>query len=224
MEKFKKRLTKKILKRVAAGLSSDKPIPKFYTYRAMLIMQWFYDHQYLTVFRPWWYDRDWTKMDFVETVKQHYAETDKRFQAWSGIDSNQFVKLLNEEKAERGEKPERKPKPRKEKSDPPIRKLRKPQQFEIGWRSGIGEIVRKTVTGELAFRHGDHDFFIYHNGDNWCVTDVAVGAVVARDERYKRAVERAKQIIAEHYEKYVQMVEKHSREAKALAERENEAG
>lgn len=214
MEKFKKRLTKKILKRVAAGLSSGKPIPKFYTYRAMLIMQWFYDHQYLTVFQPWWYDQDWRKFKLKDEVKRHYAETDKRFQAWSGIDSNQFVKLLNAEKAERGEKSERKPKPRKEKPNPPIRKLRKPQQFEIGWRSGNGEIVRKTVTGELAFRHGDHDFFIYHNGDSWCVTDVVMGAVIARDERYKRAIERAKKIIAEHYEKYVKTVEMRLSEAK----------
>lgn len=201
MRKYSKRLTKKWLKRVADGLSSGETVPNFYTYRVLMILHWFYDYQYLTVFRPWWYEQNWTEKKLVDEHQRHFVETDQKFKEWSGIDAKLFVELL---KLERDGRKKRNRKPRKEKSEPPIRKLRNPRQFEVKMRNGTTEYV----TGEIAFRHGEHEYFIYHTGYRWCVSDVEMGAAITYDRRYNEAVRRGKEIIEGNYDKYVEFLKK----------------
>ncbi|MNN71339.1 hypothetical protein D3C81_1872640 [compost metagenome] len=68
------------------------------------------------------------------------------------------------------------------------------------------------VIGEKVFTIGNHDFFIYPSKGQyfhfWTVSGVGSGVKICSDERYKRAVDRAKEIITKNYDSYVNQVSK----------------
>ncbi|RXZ84445.1 hypothetical protein EBB07_00010 [Paenibacillaceae bacterium] len=200
MRRFKKRLQKKYYSRVATGLQ-DGSITPFYANRARIIYGRLIDRKYVTEFRPWWYDQfdRWSELSLTEEQNKFFDECRTVFEQLSGIDYDKFkdyIKQLPERN--------RKPRQRKEKPDPPVRKLRKPERFRIRMnKDGIVE-----VAGEKVFSVEGYDFFIHRSGGYWSVSDATCGARLYSDERYKKAVKRAYEIIEKNFDNYVDLVSK----------------
>ncbi|MNP72050.1 hypothetical protein D3C76_1685210 [compost metagenome] len=70
------------------------------------------------------------------------------------------------------------------------------------------------IEGEIAFIIEGYTFFIHHNGHYWTVSDVAMGAAIARDHRYKEAIRKARERIERDVSHYIDLV------AKELSRRE----
>lgn len=205
---MKKRLYKKYIKQVSEGQRSGRKIPFFYVSKVRDIAAEYFDYQYLMVFRPWWYDQNWSDFDIGKEWNRHYEETGRKFEAKWGID----LGLLNKDYKQRRRAQVRKPR----KVRPPVvRKLRRPQPFAIRMNNG----QYKEVTGEIVFKHGQYAFFIYLDPtfDHWTVCDVTIGAVISRGDRYKEAVKKAKKTILENPERYKEFVEKYLAEFKQVA-------
>ncbi|MEK5415157.1 hypothetical protein [Paenibacillus sp. FSL L8-0708] len=200
MKKYKRRKLKKWFKRVAAGINSGQPIPRFYALRVIDSLHHFVDCEYLNHFRPWWYEEldKGTKLDFVESHSQHFKETERKFKEWSGIDPNDISLLVKEHKSRKA----RKRKAPKAKPEQPIRKLRNPEEFHIFLKTG----EERPVTGERIFNYGGYDFFIWHDGIFWSVSDVSVGLRVYAHTRYKKAVEVAIERVTVGFDSFVRQV------------------
>ncbi|GAB6926023.1 hypothetical protein JCM10914A_56070 [Paenibacillus sp. JCM 10914] len=196
---MKNRLMKKIMKRVSEGQQTGCEIPFFYVSKASDIAAQYFDRQYLTVFRPWWYDRFdyWSKLDFGKEWNRHFAESEREFEEKWGID----IRRLNADYRSRKRVQPRKP--RKPKAGLPIRRLRDPEVFKVQMINGI----TRDVIGEKAFEYRGHQFFIYHNGAGWCVSCVLSGIRVSFRESYKKAVREAKDRIIKSFDSYLKQLE-----------------
>lgn len=196
---MKKRLQKKYLKRVAEGQRTGCEIPFFYTSKAFDIASQYFDRQYLTIFRPWWYDQfdNWGKLDLGKEWNRHFAESEREFQEKWGIDVGQ----LNADYRSRRRVQARKP--RKPKVELPLRRLRNPDTFKIRMING----TTRDVTGEIAFEYRGHQFFVYHNGDGWCVSCVLAGMRLSFNSSYKKAVRMAKERIIKSFDAYLRQLE-----------------
>lgn len=203
MRKFPKRLQKKYVQRVRDGLKKGTPSP-FYMKRVQLFVQWYLDRHYLTVFRPWWYEEleNRKQFDFVETHRKYYEQTFEELGKKTGIDMSQFRDYLKENPKSR----KTKWKPRKEKHVQ-VRKLRNPQQFELKMWNGVIE-YKETVLGEIAFSCRGYEFFIHRHGNHWRVSDVVFGRLVTSHDKYKRAIEIAREKIEKNIESYIEQVNK----------------
>lgn len=214
---MKKRQRDKILKIVARQINSGdftKLKPVHFRCIDHTISE-FIDKKYITEWRPWWYDQfdNWGSMSLKEEHKKFFDKAYQELQEWTGIDMekyHQYFKLnhKNEPKKQRTNR-----KPRKEKEQP-IRKLRNPREYKIRVNKGNGPIW-ETIIGESAFQYQGYEFFIAHYQSRWVVSDPITGARITGDERYKRAVKFAKELIEKNYEKYVAMVEKFRQEESA---------
>lgn len=196
MRHFKKRLLKKYFRRAADGMKRGKLTP-FYANRVAEWVEWYFDHKYLTEFRPWWYEQDWQQYDLVAEHKRHFDKCYAEMEQISGID----LKRLNEYRQSLPKRKKLQPRPLRQEKEQPIRKLRSPQLFRIKTYSGY-----EYVTGEKVFEIDGHAFFAHHNGNTWVVSDVAIGAGVTYDQRYKRAVQRAREIIGSRFDQYLDLV------------------
>ncbi|MEK5058620.1 hypothetical protein BK126_03095 [Paenibacillus sp. FSL H7-0326] len=208
---MKKRLIKKFYKRVAEAQKNKKEVPFFYVTKVRHLVAEFIDHRYLTVFRPYWYEQleNCKRLDFMTEHKKHYEETFDLIRKQTNID----LDLLSEDYKSRRRIQTRKPaKPKKPK---PVRKLRNPRTFAIRMING----EYREVTGEIAFKHGNYEFFIYHDPkiDIWIVSDVTVGAVIARHIKYNLAVIRAEITIKNGFDRYKEFVNRKLEEFKQAA-------
>lgn len=209
MRRFKTRLQKKYYSRAAEGLRNGTITP-FYAKKALEAMKYWFDYQYLVVFRPWWYKQDWKEHPLKSSYQGFIDKATEEIEEESGIKFDElsaYMKTLQKRKRNR--------KPRKEKVQPPIRKLKNPREFKIYYRQKDGSTTWLTVTGELVFSYREYDFFIRHEEDMWIVSDVATGRMIAFDERYKKAVLNAKDMIEKHFETYVSKVKKFRQEETA---------
>lgn len=196
MRVYKKRQLKKYFRRVADGMKRGKITP-FYANKVADWVSWYIDHKYLTEFRPWWYEQDWGKHDLTAEQIRHFEKWDAEMEQISGLD----LKRLNEFRMSIPKRVKLQPRPLRKEKEHPIRKLRNPQLFRIKTYSGY-----EYVTGEMVFEINGHAFFAHHNGNAWVVSDVAIGAAVTKDQRYKRAVQRAREIIESQFDQYLEFV------------------
>lgn len=194
-----KRLTKKYFNRVSEAQKTGHEVPFFYLSKTREIVSEFVDNQYMTVFRPWWYEQDWSKYELADEMKRNYQETIRKAEEKWSID----VRKIGQEYMSR--KRVQKPKPRKQKAEPPIRRFRNPEVFSIKLRSGewVG------VEGELAFEIQGYKFFIYRIESYWGVADVITGALIKRGDTYKKAVKQARERIVSNFDKYVELAQRH---------------
>lgn len=209
----KRRVMKKHYRIVREALASGKPVPAFALFRVREYWDNYLGNRYLAVFRPWWYDNfdNWGQIDFKAAHHKHFNETMQLFTQETGID----LKKLGEE-LDKHNRPERTRKPRKEPPPDPIRKLRKPETFTIMVRQN-GKFVPEQVEGEIAFRIDGYSFFIRHNGRQWVVSDVELGAALSFDYRYKAAIRAARERVEGKMDHYLDLVA----EEKARRERDN---
>jgi len=202
MRKFTKRLTKKYCKRVADGLWDDTITP-FYARKVQMICQHYFDHKYLTVFRPWYWEQDWKTLNLVEEHEKHFKAMSAELQKKTGIHLGMLNSYLKDiPKRRRGK---RKPRNKKEQS---IRKLRNPQGYKIHVREVGGKHVWHDIIAELAFSHKGYDFFICHYNGLWTVSDVTAGRRIYASHSYKLAIKTAREYIEENFDKYVEQVKK----------------
>lgn len=196
---MKKRLIKKYLKRVAEGQRTGCEIPFFYASKAFDIASIYFDRQYLTVFRPWWYDQfdNWSKLDLGKEWNRHFAESERVFEEKWGID----VRELNLDYRSRRRVQARKP--RNQKAELPIRRLRNPETFKVRMING----TTRDVLGEIAFEYRGHQFFIHHNGATWCVSCVSSGMRISFNQSYKKSVRMAKDRITKSFDVFVKQLE-----------------
>lgn len=198
MRRFKKRLIKKFVRKAAAGIERGN-ITSFYTKRAIEAYVHFIDKKYLTEFRPWWYEQDWSKTNFTKAHKRFFEQTDKRFEEKYRIDLDALGKSFkNVPKCKRGKSP-RKPKPEK-----PIRKLRNPETFVIRGAN----LQKQEVIGERCFSYRGYDFMIRY-AQGWRVTCIATGLLLSWQDSYAYAIAIAKEKLEQHFEKYIENVEKY---------------
>ncbi|CAI6073137.1 hypothetical protein [Cohnella sp. JJ-181] len=198
MRHFKKRQLKKYFRRAAGGMKRGKLTP-FYANRVAEWVSWYIDHKYMTEFRPWWYDQDWSKYDLSAEHHRYFEKWATEMERISGIDH----KRLNEYRLSIPKRKRLQPRPPRKEKEQPVRKLRNPQLFRIKTYGGY-----EYVTGEKVFEINGHSFFIHRNSGVWVVSDVTIGASVIYDERYKRAVERARTIITDNLDQYLNMAQK----------------
>lgn len=201
---YTKRLQKKYIKRVVEGVKKGNVNP-FYLRKVADFIDIYFCQQYDTVFRPWWYEdiEQWKTMNLAEEIGKHYQRCGERMSKHLGID----LKLLNEhyKKLTKRQRGPRKP---RVKPDPPVKKLKNPQEFDIRVRISGNEIEKQKVIGEIAFKHGDHEFFIHRQNAFWSVSDVAAGVRVTYHPSYKKSVAAAKEIIRINYDSYVSQIDK----------------
>ncbi|WII39175.1 hypothetical protein [Paenibacillus thiaminolyticus] len=213
MKQAKKRLRKKYFKRVANGLQTGAPIPNFYIDKVQSELSLFYHRKYITEFQPWWYEQMETRkdLDFRTEIKRFFDGARDDFVTVTGIDMVAFADAaMARQERKRGVHGPKKLKRRKV-TKQPIRKLRRPEQFYIATYSGR----RQVVTGERVFQHRGFSFFIRHEPGayaNYVVSDVAAGIVVARHERYKKAVDIAKRRVETMFDDYLTQVKTHKRQ------------
>ncbi|WP_411736069.1 hypothetical protein [Paenibacillus sp. M2] len=197
-----KRMVKKYFKRVSEAQAAGREVPFFYLSKTRRIISDFIDNQYVTVFRPWWYDQfdNWSDYNLSDEMKRHYTDVIcKVEQQWS-VDIKQIgdgYKALKRVQVR---------KQRKAKPDPPVRKLRNPETFFItDMQKGKVE-----VTGEVVFTRRGYKFFIRLVegawGREWWVSDVACGMRISKSQRYKQAVKKAQEIIDQSFERYINTV------------------
>ncbi|MFW5433723.1 hypothetical protein [Paenibacillus apiarius] len=213
MKRAKKRLRKKYFKMVANGLRTGALIPNFYIDKVRIELTFFYDRKYHSEFRPWWYNQLGTRNDLnlSTEIRRFYNDVRNNFGAMTGIDMDAFkdatkARLEQKRRVYGPKKPQR----RKVKKQP-IRKLRRPERFYIAINGGR----RQVVIGERVFQHRGLHFFIRHVPGayaNYVVSDVMAGLVVARHERYKKAVEIAKRRIETMFDEYLTQVKTRKRQ------------
>lgn len=197
---YSKRLTKKYCKRVADGLWNDKITP-FYAKRVEQIFHQFLYHMYETIFRPWYWDQDWKKLNLSDEIVKHTNEMIAKFHRSTGIHPGMFRSYLETvPKCKRGRRKKKEPK------EKPIRKLRNPQGYKIHVREVGGKQVWHNVIAEPAFSIRGYEFFICHYNGLWTVSDVTTGRRVWDDTRYKVAIQRAREQIEQNFDKYVAYV------------------
>lgn len=201
----KRRIQKKHYRIVREALAAGKALPAFYMFRVREYWDDFFVKRYLTVFRPWWYENleNRGQLDFKAEHHKHFNETMRLFIQQTGID----LKRLGEE-LEKLNRPERKRKPRKEPPPEPIRKLKRPERFTIQVREIGGRIVKQEVEGEKVFEVNGYSFWIRHDGVQWIVSDVVVGAAISFESRYKAAVNKARERIEKNWDHYLKNIEK----------------
>ncbi|MFC8686343.1 hypothetical protein [Brevibacillus porteri] len=214
---MKKRQRNKILKIVARQINSGdftklKPVH----FRCVdTTISDYIDKKYITEWQPWWYDQfdNWTSMSLKEEHKKFFDQCQEELQTWTGIDMEKYHQYfdLNHKKEQ---KSQAKPKPRKERVQP-IRKLRNPREYKIHVNLGGGKTEWRTIIAEPAFQYRGYEFFIAHYEGWWCVSDVTGGRRIAEHDRYKKAIEIAKERIEKHYDSYVSQVTKSKEEATA---------
>lgn len=200
MRRTKNRLRNKYFKRVVEGQKLGI-MHLFYARRAAYLINIMFDHKYLTVFRPWWYEQDWTKHSLGTEAPKFYRETGADIELTTGIN----LKSLNEYLKQFPKRPrsERKSKDPKEL---PIRRLRNPEYFQITVY-GNNKPEKQVVKGEKAFSFKGYDFFIrYDDAYGWVVSDVVAGFRLAYSSRYKLAIKMAKEIIGNNFDKYVEKI------------------
>lgn len=199
--KFKKRLKKKYMSRAVAGLKKGN-ITDFYTKRAKEICGLYTDYKYITEFRPYWYSDEtfarWGDLDFgiefARFVKKWISELELNYK-FTYSDLNSAYEKVS--KCRRGKAPRRKKPPQQ------IRNLRSPEKFTIEEHHGLRKVI-----GEKCFSHGGYEFFIRHEDGVWIVSDVACGRQISWSDRYKAAVQKAKERIEKNIESYRSQVEK----------------
>lgn len=209
MKQAKKRLRKKYFKRVANGLQTGAPIPNLYIDKVRIELTLFYDRKYITEFRPWWYEQLGKRSDLNLSTEMRRFFNDVRsdFGDMTGINMDAFDDTLRERERRRRVYGPKKQKRRKV-TKQPIRKLRRPEQFYVAINGGR----RQVVVGERVFQHRGFHFFVrYVPGAyaNYVVSDVMAGLVVARHERYKKAVDIAKRRIETMFDAYLTQVKTH---------------
>ncbi|MEK0313721.1 hypothetical protein [Cohnella sp. 56] len=201
MRRFKKRQLKKYFRRAAEGMKRGKLTP-FYAHRIAEWVSLYIDNKYLTEFRPWWYDQGCrhTKSDLAAEYKRHFEKWFAEMEQISGIE----LMPINEFRRSLPKRVKLRPRQMRKEKEQPIRKLRNPQLFRIRTNKG-----NEYVTGEKVFEINEHAFFAHHNGDVWVVSDVAIGAAITYDRRYKRAVERAREVIERRFDQYLDLLARH---------------
>lgn len=203
MRRTKNRLRNKYFKRVVEGQKLGI-MKEFYAKRAAYLINLIFDYKYLTVFRPWWYEQNWTEHPLEIEAPKFHRETAADIELSIGIN----LKSLNEYLKQLPKRPSRKRK-EKEPKEQPIRKLRHPESFEISVFEK-GQQAKQTVIGEKAFSIQGYDFFIrYQETHGWVVSDKELGLMVTYSPRYKLAVKEAKQRMENNFIKYIEMVEIH---------------
>lgn len=188
-----KRLRKKFLKIVADCLSNGKEVPRFYFLKVEKHFDEFQLTRYVEEFRPMLdeIDADLNWQDLrVEHIKKVNAEYQKKY----GVDTRLLCRYSY---AMRQNEPKRARKARKKRPAPPVRKLRNPRMYKITTRND----PNYRVLGEPAFEYRDLRFFVHHFRGKWTVSEVESGLQVATDERYKRVIARAKQLVESNYDK-----------------------
>lgn len=202
MKTFKKRLQKKFMSKVASGIK-DGTITPFYAKRSQEIISHYIDYKYLTEFRPWWYSDEifakWGEFDLVAEHKRHFDKWIKEIEFMYNLDFNalsEYYKTMPKRKQNR--------KPKKEKLPALIRKLLNPEEFTIRNFNRL-----KKVEGERCFSVKGYDFFIRREGSFWIVSDVMCGMAVLSHERYKKAVQNSRERIEQHFDKYIEFVNKY---------------
>ncbi|KGE20602.1 hypothetical protein [Paenibacillus wynnii] len=206
MRKHKRRNQKKWFRIVAQNVHQGKAVSRFHAQRLVESVQLFADNQYHNVFRPWWYEQmdSNSKLDLVTEHSRHFKEVERKLIEMTGIAADDFNKIA----ASLKKATPRRTRKSKEKPRPPVRKLKKPEEFKIRMMNGDFQ----PVTGEKVFTIGEHDFFIHitegKHFDFWTVSDVATGTKVYSHERYNEAARKAKEIITKHYDSYVSQVSK----------------
>ncbi|MGN0022217.1 MAG: hypothetical protein ACI35Z_15550 [Sphingobacterium hotanense] len=196
---MKKRLMKKVMKRISEGQLTGSEIPFFYVSKASDLVAQYFSRQYLTVFRPWWYDQfdNWSNFDLGQEIKRHFNEYEREFEKDWRID----IRRLNDDYRNRRRVQARKP--RKQKEEPPIRRLRNPETFKVKMING----TTRDVVGEVAFEHKGHKFFIHHNEGFWYVSCTSSGMRVGFSESYEKAVRMAKDRIIKNFDAYLKQLE-----------------
>lgn len=204
---MKSRLKKKYYKRVANGLRTGSAIPDFYIDKVRTELTLFFDRKYHSVFQSWWYDHLelQEEMSFSKELERFFVGVRNSFGAMSGIDMKAF-EIVSKERLEQkrhiyGPKKLKRRKVRTQ----PIRKLKRPEQFYISIHGERPQIV----IGERVFQFRGFYFFIYRTSGefaSYVVTDVLTGMAIARNYRYKKAVEIARGRIEKNFDSYLKQV------------------
>lgn len=197
---MRQRHLKKVYKVVSERLRRGLPLSKRHLTIVNEEFGRFLDRGYIKEFQPWWYDQfdNWSELNFTKEYNRFFVKWLDELQQISGInmeDWSEYKKTLPDRIKVR--------KPRKEKPAAPIRRLQRPETFNVRMHSNNGEGKTKEVIGEKAFTFKGYDFFIHHNGRHWVVSDVLVGKKICGCDRYKQAISKAKEIIETHFETYV---------------------
>lgn len=188
-----KRLQKKFLKIVADCLSSGKQVPSFYFLKAEKHFNEFQIIRYVEEFRPMLTEID-AELNWEDLYVEHIKKTNAKYQEKYGVDTQLLCRYSY---AMRQNKSKRSRKARKEHPAPPIRKLRNPRMYKITTRND----PNYRVLGEPAFEYRGLRFFVHHFQGKWTVSEVESGLQVATDERYKRVIARAKQLVESNYDR-----------------------
>lgn len=199
MRRFKKRLKKKFMSRAAAGIGTGTITP-FYAKRSQEIISHYIDYKYLTEFRPWWYSDEifakWSELNLGEEHKRHFDKWINEIERMYNLDFNdlnEYYKSMPKRKQNR--------KPRVEKPPAPIRQLKKTESFMIRMQSGIKEVM-----GERCLNVRGYEFMIRHDVERhwspWVVSCITSGTVVAVHCTYKKAVQKARELVEDNFEKY----------------------
>ncbi|GED55862.1 hypothetical protein EDM54_24210 [Brevibacillus borstelensis] len=215
---MKKRQRNKILKIVARQINSGdftKLKPVHFRCVSNTISDYI-DRKYITEWRPWWYDQidNWNSMSLADEHKKFFDKCLQEIQEWTGIDMEKYHKYFELNHKEKPKKRRVNRKPRKEK-EKPIRKLRNPRVYKIHVNLGGGATEWRSIIAEPAFQYRGYEFFIAHYEGWWCVSDVATGRRIVEHDRYKKAIEIAKERIERNFDKYVAQVERFREEATA---------
>lgn len=207
---MKKRQLEKIFKIVARQINSGD-FTKLRPVHFQCISKTFSDYidkKYITEWRPWWYDQieNWGNMSLGEEHKKFFDQCWQELQAWTGIDMEKYHQYFELNHKDEPKKQRTNRKPRKEKEQP-IRNLKNPGLYRIHINLGNGITEWQTIFAEPAFKYRGYEFFIAHYDGCWVVSDVALGKRIAWHDRYKKAIQIAKERIEQRFDQYVSMVE-----------------
>lgn len=207
---MRKRQRNKILKIVARQINSgdfNKLKPAHFRCIRKTFADYI-DNKYLYEWRPWWYDQieNWGNMSLAEEHKKFFDQCLQELQAWTGIDTEKYHQYFELNHKDEPKKQRTNRKPRKEKEQP-IRRLRNPQGYKIHVNLGGGSTEWQPIIAEPAFQYRGYEFFIAHYDGCWVVSDVATGRRIAWHDRYKKAIQIAKERIEKHFDQYVSLVE-----------------
>ncbi|MDB5056150.1 MAG: hypothetical protein JWM44_4200 [Bacilli bacterium] len=202
MRRTKNRLRKKFINKVTIAQKLGN-MQKFYARQAAILIGDMFDYQYITVFRPSWYDQidKWSEMSLSDAIKIFIDKFEKQIQKDTGINIKALDEYLKQfPKRQYRERELREPK------EQPIRKLKNPETFQITAYKNK-EIVKQEVSGEVVFTIQGYAFFIRHDQIyGWVVSDVAEGKRIANSSRYAVAVKNGKEIMEKHIDEYVKRI------------------